>query len=346
MERFLTKETLERSKKKAQNSRRILFACAGGGLALYTLLCRLTRTENAGAMLIAAMAVLALTGWAVILLWMFFAEPTRAEANHLESLSSREETVLEGRAVMNPEGFRIPKSVRVRKVALETAEGTVSLNLNEKLADRMPPDGSEIRAAVRGKTITGLEVVRREKGGRTERQRSKARHFLKGLGRFLLPGTAWGVLAVIFTGFVFSGLTDAEPEQKITVYADCAVRNETELAVRLERALGGAVRMVKVHPFTYALFGTKDLKTADLYILPDGHLADYGEWVTGEGVILYGPETEAAAAEYFEYLPGETYRLYTGAASAHLADGLAKRAAELVAGLIKENPETEGEKQP
>ena len=116
-----------------------------------------------------------------------------------------------------------------------------------------------------------------------------------------------------------------------------------QLAARLEKKLSGAARMVRIHPFRYAMFGSEALKTADLFIVPDSEKDQFAEWfVPGESTPVYQPGTGlSVAGNWFIYRAGETYRLYTGAASPHLADGLARRAAELLLTMTdvkEENP--------
>ena len=105
--------------------------------------------------------------------------------------------------------------------------------------------------------------------------------------------------------------------------------------------------MVKIHPFSYMMFGDEELKTADLYILPDSHREQYGEWLApgDEGILMYDPESGAAVAgDTFLYTAGEeageVFRLYTGAKSPHLEDGMARQAAEKLIAIGMEKEET------
>ena len=339
MERFLNQEAVRSSGARVRHRQRILCALIALSLALFVTLCLLTRTGNARIMLYLAMAVLVLSGWGVIALWLFALEPARAEERHLTGLAALDPEIREGRFFMTGDTFRIPRSVRIRKVRLETAEETLSLNLNERLADRMPPDGSLVRAETVRKFITGLEVL--EAGARqaARPKPGRLRNAFHAFGRFFLPAALWAMLAVVFTGFVFNQITDAAPADKIVIYADCEVRNAPELAEKLEKALDGKIRMVKIHPFTYAMFDSVRLKHADLYIVPDSRKAEYQEWfLPEEGLTVYDPSTgQETASSYFMYardgnLP-EPYRLYPGSGSVHLEDGLAREAAELLLSL-------------
>ena len=71
----------------------------------------------------------------------------------------------------------------------------------------------------------------------------------------------WGMLSVFLWGWIFIFLTDTQPENKLTLFVDTAVPDATGLAVRLEEnALSDEIRMVKVHPFTYAMLDSEPLR--------------------------------------------------------------------------------------
>jgi hypothetical protein len=97
------------------------------------------------------------------------------------------------------------------------------------------------------------------------------------------------------------------------------------------------VRMVRIHPFSYQMFEDEELKTADLYIVPDSQSAQYQDWFVPDrpGTPVFDPETGLViAGDWFLYqqegTEAEPYRLYLGAGSVHLEDGLAEKAAELL----------------
>ena len=94
--------------------------------------------------------------------------------------------------------------------------------------------------------------------------------------------------------------------------------------------------MVQIHPFTYAMFGSAALKAADLFIVPDSDKGQFTDWFVqdGEAAVVHDPESDVSVAgTWFGYQPDETYRLYIGAGSSHLEDGLARRAADLLLSL-------------
>ena len=94
--------------------------------------------------------------------------------------------------------------------------------------------------------------------------------------------------------------------------------------------------MVKIHPFSYAMFDSDRLKQADLYIIPDSRAEEYRDWIMpGNGFPAYDPVSgQAVAEDCFLYDQAETYRLYIGNASVHLEDGLARKASELLLSMI------------
>ena len=337
---FLNEQAVRESREKARRAT-LLWGGLGAGMGvLLAVLCLLTRTGNVRTMLAAAWAGLILPGLGWIALWMFRTEPARAEARHLEGLAEGTPESREGILSFTGDSFRIPKSVRVRKIRLETAEDVLSLNLNERLWRRMPPDGSRVRVQTVRKFITGLEVLEAAPG---EERTPPSRRGAAGqaLARFFPAAVIWVILVLVFTGFLFNRITDTDPAHKLTVYADCEVRDAVRLAERMEKALDGAVRMVKVHPFSYALFGSEALKSADLYIVPDSRKGEYGEWFLPgeEGLPVHDPGSgTSVCGTYFDYT-GEPYRLYTGARSPHLEDGLARKAAELLMTLEPEKEE-------
>ncbi len=152
----------------------------------------------------------------------------------------------------------------------------------------------------------------------------------------------WLMLSAFLWSKVFMGLTDAAPQNKITLFVDARIPQDTALAVELEKTAREGISMVKVHSFTYAMMSDDALSTADLYIVPQSHIEEYKAWFAplpeemlslGEtlavndapcGLLIYDGQ-EGAAAQYITYgdLPGEKYYLFFGVNSVHLDDGAA-----------------------
>lgn len=104
---------------------------------------------------------------------------------------------------------------------------------------------------------------------------------------FLLPMLLmWLMLSAFFWNWVFMLLTDAAPEQKVTVFTHVGPCEDTALAARLEQDLPAGVRMVQVHPFSYAMMDGDQLKNADLYIVRASDLETYREWFAPVPAVL------------------------------------------------------------
>ena len=93
-------------------------------------------------------------------------------------------------------------------------------------------------------------------------------------------------------GWIFTFLTDAAPEKKITLYADLRKGSWKEMAVALEKEAPAGIRFVQVRPFSYALMNSDGLRSADLYVMSASAVAEYGEWLS--------PVPEALAEAYPE----------------------------------------------
>lgn len=158
---------------------------------------------------------------------------------------------------------------------------------------------------------------------------------MRNIKRFfsLIPALVlWLMLSVLVWGFVFTRITDTDAAHKITLFIDTQVTDATALAVKLEEHLSGNIRMVKVHPFTYAMLDGEQLKAADLFIIRADHMETYGDWLTllpeeiteddVRGVQAYDAETQSGiASDCINYRPlGEPdmdYYLCFGSQSRH-----------------------------
>ena len=160
----------------------------------------------------------------------------------------------------------------------------------------------------------------------------------------------WALLSTILWAWIFTIITDTVPEKKVTLYVQTEDCRSVELSLKLEEDKPQGIRMIKVHPFSYAVFGDQELLEADLYAVKeaeaeamlqgfaplDGEGLDTGgrELYIRDGVCygvkLSGPEEAGAAASYMGYEPGESYYLFFNANSLHLSggDGAALRVAE------------------
>lgn len=367
MESFISREQLARTEKQARVSAWILRILAAGMLVLFVVLCLVTRTANARTILRIMFISMTLLGWIWIGLRVCVERPAKAQARHLATMLSGEPEEYEGILEMSARPVRIPKSVRVRRVTLTGEENPnpaeeparKRLNLDERLADRMPPDGSRIRVQAVHSYITGLEVLAEGGGTPGEDSRrgdSRIRTAWRRVSLMIIPFILWTMAVVILGGFVFSLVTDTDAEHKIMIYADCDVRDSAGLADMLERKLADPIRMVKVRPFDYDLFGIADIRKADMYIVTAAKAESLRSWLVplpeafrdeedllildGEpyGIPVCRPDSaDRVAASFFAYDSAETYYLVFSAASLHLSgnDGAAdNRAAEAAEELL------------
>ncbi len=147
----------------------------------------------------------------------------------------------------------------------------------------------------------------------------------------------WLVLGAVFWGWVFAFLTDAPAAQKLTLFAEMEVADQDALALALEAGTGEGIRMVKVHPFSYAMLNGDALREADLYIvtasgaetyrdwfipLPET-LRDRGEMVSPEGVpvgvrVWNAGTRTGIAADWLSYPAEEDAFLCLGRTSLHV----------------------------
>ena len=340
MEWFFTEEDRSALKKREQILTCVFRALVIAVATVFVILCLLITTENAKTMHWVLIAVTTLLGWACIAVWQLGIKEAKTQLGHLEMLRNGEKDFREGRVAMTRDSVQIPKSIRIRKVLLDNGgEEPARLNLDEAWVSRMPPDGSRVRLAVTHSYIAGAEILEEAPGKRPERGASAG---LRKAGKLIPLLGIWAIASVIVCSFVFYQVTDTDPAHKITIWVDGEVREEARLAALLEKELPDPVRMVQIHPFTYAMFGSAALKAADLFIVPDSDRDQFSDWfVPGEeGVPVHDPETGlSAAGTWIQYRPEETYRMYLGADSVHLEDGLAKRAAGLLAALEEEQEE-------
>ena len=366
MESLISRQELVKLQNRSRTGTWVFRGLAAGTLALFIFLCLIIRTANARYVTWAMIISMTLLGWLCIGLYMNLVRPVRAKARHLDMLLSGEPEEFEGILRMSSRAVQVPKSIRVRRITLEGAESPNPtegpkkkyLNLDESMTGRMPADGSRVRVQAVNDYITGMEVLEEcgsaaGKAGRNGTFRQTWRKMIA----LIIPFILWTMAVVIIGGFIFSRITDTDPMHKITVYADCDIIDGAKLADLLEQRLGDPIRMVKVRPFTYDLFGTTGIEQADLYIVSASKIVKLRSWFAplpenmrdrddllklgGEpyGIPVYSPGTENGTARtYLAYDVRETYYLVFSAASTHLDgnEGAAdNRAAEAAAILLE-----------
>ena len=151
----------------------------------------------------------------------------------------------------------------------------------------------------------------------------------------------WLIVSAVFWGWIFSLVTTAPAEKKVTLFIDATGCRDTELDVELEKSMPAGLRQVRAHLFSYVMFGEDALVNAALYVVPASAADDYRdsfrplpeELARREGALVLdgaarGVPVEGAASTWVDYAPGETYYLFLGANSVHIDDGAALAVAE------------------
>ena len=339
MEWFSTEQELSAWKNRDKRLTAVFRILIVLAFIAFIVLCLLVRTENADTLHPVLIAVTAVMGWICIAVYQLGIKEARTQAGHLDMLLQGEKTFREGRITLTRESIRIPKSIRIRKILLETGEEEPArLNLDERWISCMPPDGSRVRLALAHSYIAGVETLEQAPAEAPKSSASRRPSRLQ-VGKLLPLLGIWALVAVIFTSFVFYQITDTTPANKLTLCVDGTVQNEARLAALLEKELSSPIRMVQVHPFTYFMFSSSALRAADLYIVPDSDLEQFADWFAPgeESMIVHDPETGVSVADaWILYTPEETWNLYLGAGSVHLEDGLARQGAELLMNLKTE----------
>ena len=105
----------------------------------------------------------------------------------------------------------------------------------------------------------------------------------------------WALLSTILWAWIFTLLTDTVPEKKVTLYVQTEDCRSVELTLKLEEEKPEGIKMVKVHPFSYAAFGNRELLEADVST-PEGKM------LAADRIPNRCPGFAAAATEILEEL--------------------------------------------
>jgi hypothetical protein len=160
---------------------------------------------------------------------------------------------------------------------------------------------------------------------------------LKSIFRNWYRYVLWALLSVIFWSWIVMLKTDAQPNEKVVLYADLPALDGEGLELRLEETMPDGIRFVKAHAFLYSLFNDTDVLKGDLYLVSDRYVEDFiGSFVpidtslfpnatfyekdgVAYGVCVYDEAAGLYAAEpYVTYLAGERCWLFFNEASGHL----------------------------
>ena len=264
MRHLLQESDLAHQRRKVRRLQASVLAVSLTGLLAFILLCVLTRTGNASLMLELGWICLILSGWSAIALSVCGLKPAKARLTHWEGLLRGEPVLREGVFRMTAERFRIPRSVAVRRVLLRSGDEELRLNLDEDWVSLAPPDGSSVRLLTVRKFVTGTEILQApsDTAGAPVSAARRGKGIRPLLSDLIPLWILWAMMAVLLGGFIFNQITETTEDRKITIFADAELQNAPALAEELEKALQPPVRMVKIHPFSYAMFNGDALRRA------------------------------------------------------------------------------------
>ena len=103
------------------------------------------------------------------------------------------------------------------------------------------------------------------------------RRTLKKIGRQLPLFIAYLILSSILIGWLFTFATDTARTKKVVIYIDAPQVDELALDLYLEEELPEGIKMVRTHPFSYALIDMAQIENADIYIVRRSNIEKYAD---------------------------------------------------------------------
>ncbi len=211
------------------------------------------------------------------------------------------------------------RSITIRKAELYNADGRHRLNVHVDRAALLPE--GKVRVWTVSNYIAAFEAP---EGYEPSGKAPKKKHFrfLRNVLSQLHSFAAWAIVAAIFTGWIFTNVTDTKAANKVEIFINAYETENMELRLELEENLPEGIRMIKVHRFTEALFGDRTFLNADIYIVRASDVEELRDAFSGEGIKVYDAETGRGAADGFisYWVPGaesEDYYLFYGINSLH-----------------------------
>ena len=314
-----SREVFERQKKQNRIWKTVLIAIAAAAVIAEIILFVLTNTKNQQVTIYWIIGVAVVTGWIIIYFNVFRRGVISREAQHAENMLTGEREELEGTLKLSDEVLRIKKSITIRKAELYNADGRHRLNVHVDRAALLPE--GKVRVWTVSNYIAAFEAP---EGYEPSGKAPKKKHFrfLRNVFSQLHSFAAWAIVAAIFTGWIFTNVTDTKAAKKVEIFVNAYEMENMELRLELEENLPEGIRMIKVHRFTEALFGDRTFLNADIYIVRASDVEELRDAFSGEGIKVYDAETGRGAADgYISYwVPGaesEDYYLFYGINSLH-----------------------------
>ncbi|MBQ3986004.1 MAG: hypothetical protein II635_03480 [Oscillospiraceae bacterium] len=314
-----SREVFERQEKQNRIWKTVLIAIAAAAVIAEIILFVLTNTKNQQVTIYWIIGVAVVTGWIIIYFNVFRRGVISREAQHAENMLTGEREELEGTLKLSDEVLRIKKSITIRKAELYNADGRHRLNVHVDRAALLPE--GKVRVWTVSNYIAAFEAPEEyEPSGKAPKK--KHFRFLRNVLSQLHSFAAWAIVAAIFTGWIFTNVTDTKAAKKVEIFVNAYETENMELRLELEENLPEGIRMIKVHRFTEALFGDRTFLNADIYIVRASDVEELRDAFSGEGIKVYDAETGRGAADGFisYWVPGaesEDYYLFYGINSLH-----------------------------
>ncbi len=314
-----SREVFERQEKQNRIWKTVLIAIAAAAVIAEIILFVLTNTKNQQVTIYWIIGVAVVAGWIIIYFNVFRRGVISREAQHAENMLTGEREELEGTLKLSDEVLRIKKSITIRKAELYNADGRHRLNVHVDRAALLPE--GKVRVWTVSNYIAAFEAP---EGYEPSGKAPKKKHFrfLRNVLSQLHSFAAWAIVAAIFTGWIFTNVTDTKAAKKVEIFVNAYEMENMELRLELEENLPEGIRMIKVHRFTEALFGDRTFLNADIYIVRASDVEELRDAFSGEGIKVYDAETGRGAADGFisYWVPGaesEDYYLFYGINSLH-----------------------------
>ncbi len=314
-----SREVFERQEKQNRIWKTVLIAIAAAAVIAEIILFVLTNAKNQQVTIYWIIGVAVVAGWIIIYFNVFRRGVISREAQHAENMLTGEREELEGTLKLSDEVLRIKKSITIRKAELYNADGRHRLNVHVDRAALLPE--GKVRVWTVSNYIAAFEAP---EGYEPSGKAPKKKHFrfLRNVLSQLHSFAAWAIVAAIFTGWIFTNVTDTKAAKKVEIFVNAYETENMELRLELEENLPEGIRMIKVHRFTEALFGDRTFLNADIYIVRASDVEELRDAFSGEGIKVYDAETGSGAADgYISYwVPGaesEDYYLFYGINSLH-----------------------------
>ncbi len=314
-----SREVFERQEKQNRIWKTVLIAIAAAAVIAEIILFVLTNTKNQQVTIYWIIGVAVVTGWIIIYFNVFRRGVISREAQHAENMLTGEREELEGTLKLSDDVLRIKKSITIRKAELYNADGRHRLNVHVDRAALLPE--GKVRVWTVSNYIAAFEAP---EGYEPSGKAPKKKHFrfLRNVLSQLHSFAAWAIVAAIFTGWIFTNVTDTKAANKVEIFINAYETENMELRLELEENLPEGIRMIKVHRFTEALFGDRTFLNADIYIVRASDVEELRDAFSGEGIKVYDAETGRGAADGFisYWVPGaesEDYYLFYGINSLH-----------------------------